>query len=378
MDSLIPDQSPTHSKAGDLPASPVRMAVVCLFSLMSSLGMTTLLGRATDQIWIGHLETVTEVISAPIDSKILSFEVQPGQEVRAGQLIIQLDSAALDQKIEDQSDKIEQLELELKQLEAKANVELSWRLKEIDDDIYGNKLKSADLLREKYLADFTDVAWSNVLSKHSPIQTAAATGLQPLVHSLSTPDEVRIQAMLEQEAAHNASEVYTAQVELLEKRLEELKSIRSSLDEQVRNAHGLPLIRHRLESATRELERLESLRDQSKILAPTYGTVGVFRLDAGAEINKGEPLFEILDRAQQYVTVLVRSRDLPSFQLGGQVNLNFPGEARRKGLISEIPPQITEVRENGESFSQIRITPVSSPWPELPFGSNVEVTLAKE
>jgi hypothetical protein len=76
--------------------------------------------------------------------------------------LLELDSSSLDQEIEKQQEKVRQLELELQQIEAKANVELSWRWKEIDDDIYGNKLKSADLLKEKYLADFSNVAWSEL------------------------------------------------------------------------------------------------------------------------------------------------------------------------------------------------------------------------
>jgi hypothetical protein len=46
--------------------------------------------------------------------------------------------------------------------------------------------------------------------------------------------KLRIRAMLQQEAANNASEVYSAQMQLVENRLTELKSIREDLSEQVR------------------------------------------------------------------------------------------------------------------------------------------------
>jgi multidrug efflux pump subunit AcrA (membrane-fusion protein) len=376
MDSNSLNHTNSATTVEPLPAPRSVMMVVCLVSLFSSLGMTSCLDSSSELVWMGRLETVTETVRAPIDSKIISLVLNSGDAVDAGQRLLKLDSSTLNRQIEIHQEKVRLLELELQQVEAKANVELSWRWKEIDDDIYGNKLKSADLLKEKYLADFSNVAWSELLSNQSPIQTAAAGGLKPFVHDLSVPDEVRIRAMLQQEAANNASEVYSAQMELLEKRLAELKSIRADLTEQVRNAHGIPLLQHRLKLAKTEGNQLEKLRVQSEILSPTYGIVGVFRASAGKHVRKGEPLVEILDRAQEYVTIMVRSRDLPKFHVGKEVAVIFPGEIKRHGLVSEIPPQIAEIREDGQSYSELKITPTDKSWPNLPFGSNVEISLA--
>jgi len=375
------DSNPSKHKTSlpavePLPAPRSVMIVVCLASLFSSLGMTSCLDNSSELIWMGRLETFTEVIRAPHDSKVLSLDLNSGDEVEAGQTLLELDSSSLDQEIEKQQEKVRQLELELQQIEAKANVELSWRWKEIDDDIYGNKLKSADLLKEKYLADFSNVAWSELLNNQSPIQTAAAGGLKPFIHDITTPDETRIRAMLQQEAANNASEVYSAQMQLVENRLTELKSIREDLSEQVRHSHGIPLLQHRLTLAKKEVDRLTELRDQSEVVSPTFGTVGVFRVRSGRTVRQGEPLVEILDRAQEYVTVMVRSRDLPKFEMGMEVAVIFPGEIKRHGLVSEIPPQVSEVREDGQSYSELKITATDKSWPDLPFGSNVEVSLA--
>ena len=376
MDSNPLNHTNSTTMVEPLPAPRSVMIVVCLVSFFSSLGMTNSLDSSSELVWMGRLETVTEVVRAPLDSKIISLALNSGDAVDAGQQILNLDSSTLNRQIEIQQEKIRQLELELQQVEAKANVELSWRWKEIDDDIYGNKLKSADLLKEKYLADFSNVAWSELLSSQSPVQTVAAGGIRPFVHDLSVPDEVRIRAMLQQEAANNASEVYSAQMELLEKRLAELKSIRADLTEQVRNAQGIPLLQHRLKLARTEGDQLEKLRAQSEIVSPTYGIVGVFRASVGKNVRAGEPLVEILDRTQEYVTIMVRSRDLPKFQFGKEVAVIFPGEIKRQGLVSEIPPQIAEIREDGQSYSELKITPTDKSWPNLPFSSNVEISLA--
>ena len=128
--------------------------------------------------------------------------------------------------------------------------------------------------------------------------------------------------------------------------------------------------------AKKEVDRLTELRDQSEVVSPTFGTVGVFRVRSGRTVRQGEPLVEILDRAQEYVTVMVRSRDLPKFEMGMEVAVIFPGEIKRHGLVSEIPPQVSEVREDGQSYSELKITATDKSWPDLPFGSNVEVSLS--
>jgi len=102
----------------------------------------------------------------------------------------------------------------------------------------------------------------------------------------------------------------------------------------------------------------------------------VFRASVGKNVRAGEPLVEILDRTQEYVTIMVRSRDLPKFQFGKEVAVIFPGEIKRQGLVSEIPPQIAEIREDGQSYSELKITPTDKSWPNLPFSSNVEISLA--
>jgi multidrug efflux pump subunit AcrA (membrane-fusion protein) len=362
-------------KREPLPAPPRVMILVCLCSVLSSLGMTNWLDSRSLKVWRGQLETVSDIVVAPLDTRIVSLELSPGDDVKSGDVLVRMDASALDEQIATQMELIEQLKLELQQLEAKADVELSWRIKAIDDDIHANQLKSADLLKEKYLAEFGDVAWSNFLTEDTKIHIVSAQGVKPLIHSLPIPDEARIRAMLQQEAAHNASEVYAAQVEMVEARLNELKTLKAGLPDQIRDKHGIPLVKHKLELAKQKLEQLEERKAQSEIISPAFGTVGLFQKRVGDLVGEGEPLVEILDRAQEFVAVSIPSSDLHLFEVGQEVVVEFPGFDARLGQISVIPPQSSASNERGESCFEVKIAPTDKSWPEVPFGSNVNVAI---
>jgi len=375
MDSESQFSSTSQIEREPLPAPPRVIIVVCLCSVLSSLGMTNWLDSQSLKVWRGRLETVPQLVTAPLDTRIVSLEMNPGEDVKSGDVLVRVDASDLDEQINAQTELIEQLNLELEQLDAKAEVELSWRIKAIDDDIHANQLKSADLLKEKYLAEFGDVAWSNFLTDDSKIQVVSAQGLKPLIHSLPIPDETRIRAILQQEAAHNASEVYSAQVEMVESRLKELKTLKDGLPDQIRDAHGIPLLKHKLEVAAQKLEQLEERRAQTEIASPVFGTVGLFQKRVGDRVAAGEPLVEILDRAQEFISVSIPSSDLHLFEAGQDVIVEFSGFQNRTGRIAVIPPQSSTTNERGESCFEVKITPIDKPWPEVPFGSNVTIAI---
>lgn len=375
MDSESRLSSSNRIQREPLPAPPRVMVLVCLCSVVSSLGMTNWLDSRSLKVWRGQLETVSEIVVAPLDTRIVSLEKKPGEDVRSGDVLVRTDGTALDDQIDAHSELIKELKLELRQLEAQVEVELSSRLKEIDDDIHAGKLKSADLLKEKYLAEFGDVAWSEYLADDSRIHIVSAQGVKPLIHSLPIPDEARIRAMLRQEAARNASEVYAAQVEEVEARLEKLKALKAGLPDRIRDAHGIPLLQHKLVTAERKLEQLEASKARMEITSPAFGTVGLFRKRAGDLVAAGEPLVEILDRAQEFVAVSIPSSDLHLFQVGQEVVVEFAGFDARLGQIAVIPPQSSATNERGESCFEVQITPTDKSWPEVPFGSNVNVAI---
>ena len=86
---------------------------------------------------------------------------------------------------------------------------------------------------------------------------------------------------MRREAARNATEVFSAQVEICDERLEELRRLKAVLPEQIRCANGVDVAAARLEQAKSELARLDEQRAAMRLKAPVSGTVGVFRRSVG-------------------------------------------------------------------------------------------------
>ena len=151
---------------------------------------------------MGRLETFTEVIRAPHDSKVLSLDLNSGDEVEAGQTLLELDSSSLDQEIEKAAGKSSST-----RVGTPTNRGQSQRRTELE----------MERDRRRYLRQQTQVGptcskksiWP--ISAMSPGRNFSIINLrfkqrQPegSSHSFTTsqtPDETRIRAMLQQEAA---------------------------------------------------------------------------------------------------------------------------------------------------------------------------------
>jgi hypothetical protein len=105
--------------------------------------------------------------------------------------------------------------------------------------------------------------------------------------------------------------------------------------------------------------------------------VGVFHKEVGDHVAAYEPIVQLLDEEQPYLLLQIPSRQISDFPPGTLVSLKFPNGAVGKGRVVEIPPQTTEIPGNGTAGSETKIAahidPVGMLWPNIPFGSVVEV-----
>jgi multidrug efflux pump subunit AcrA (membrane-fusion protein) len=357
-----------------LPAPLSRLGILCGCAVFLSVGLTQLLAGARELHWTGNLMTRVEVVMSPYDSRIVAFSVSPGDTIAQGETIAQLDGSSLERELQVHRKEVRRLELELAKAEAQAEVELSWRMKSLDADIHTTRLKSAELLKEKFASQVTDLAWSDFLSNNS-FGLANSSASFPLLSEFPLSMESRIRAVLQQEAAHNATETFSTQIELCDSQLERLERLKGNLPDQIRKSVGLPMLREQLAEAQGEAERLEARLEAVKITSSVHGTAGVFRKQPGDDVAQGEPIVQILDRARQYVSFRVPTRELPHFETGMQLMVIFPGFEPRAGRLQPIPPQSADPSERGETMIDLNVAPVGKPWPEVPFGSTVDIAL---
>ena len=338
-----------------------RAILLTALALAAGIAATFWFERLRYERFPGYLQAHSRSVSAPRDARISEILVKPGTVVSAGQPLVRLQNSGLDQRLEAKQREIESLELELAQSQARLEVELEWRRKNILERIFDAKLKCAQALRHEI---------------ESPLEfNASRIGTWDAPAAVLS---VRKHPLIERTLGEtDPTQTTDSEIRICLNHIQELERMNQDLPEKVSRSMGVDLVQSRLAHAQAELARLEAQKRELTLVAELSGTVGVFRKNAGEHLSASEPIVQLLDEEQPYLLLQVPSRRISDFPPGTIVELRFPGGQKGKGRISEIPPQTSPVSgENGmivETVITVHVEPVGTLWPSLPFGSAVEV-----
>lgn len=364
------------------PAPPIRVFLAVLVALGGGIGLVRCLDDARRDSVTGYLHAERVPIVADRDAVIQQIVAAPGTVVQAGSPLITLADDSLQQEIADKQQEFAALQTELEQAKAKAEIELAWRTKELDEAVFDTKLRSAGFLKDQLAYQVENFAWTSFIENRGNLR--AAVEPDSVFRSVTfedsvTPEESRMRAMLRQGHAQNALEVNSVQVEICDKRLKELEQLRIELPEKVRRAVGVDVAESRLVRAAEELENLKSRQDTLTLKASAYGTVGIYHAQPGEKISAGSPLVELLDPDRRFVIAHVPTDRLGEFTPGTEVRLEFGDGNVRNGRVRDIPPQaqsfgqLTATPEDNQAVLLVRIEPSGKLWPELPIGATVKI-----
>lgn len=378
---LVPQPAPPW------PAPRSRALLLCALALIIGGGVTVVLARTANNATLGYLEAESAEVSAGVSGRIEEVAVAEGARVEPGQKLFVVVDEALESQIAELKKRVDILHRELDQAKAKADLDLKWRMKELESEILQTRLKSAGLLQARLDQEMQQFAWSDYL-KDSLLDQEGLFKLastESIIYPLIVPNppqkESRVRALLQQEAARNAQEVSQAQVELCDARLKELEALKNDLPAQIARSQGVQLAEARLAEATEELSRTESRPRSVDVKASMHGTVGIYKKGKGERVAAGESIVTLLDEERRYLSVQVPSRKAPQFPTGSTVALEFPGGHSRTGRVGTAPPQALVSAANmttlQDSVVPLRIEPVQKLWPELPIGTAVEVRPGK-
>ena len=377
--------TPSDSPPVEAPAPLGRTLLFALFALTAGLGLTNWMDQTGSETLTAILHAHTATIAASRDSHIGQVLADEGQVLTGGQPVVVLADDGFRSRLSQKRLDAATLKVELKQARAKAEVDLDWRIKNLDDEILQTRLKSANLLKEHFTRQIEGIAWQEFLDDYDAGDDAASGDeiFKPVLYRVPAPNETRIRAMLQHEAARNAVEVFAVQVKMCDQRLEELKKLKRELPAKIHRAMGVDVAETRLKQALEEISALDERERELTLSTPTYGTVGVFRKRAGDRVAAGEPIVEILDQDRRFLVLEVPSRQVGGFAAGTVVDLLFPGGEERSGKVRGIPPQTVgslrgdRTLDNRDTLVPVHIDPIDKLWPHIPIGSSVEVTLAK-
>lgn len=388
------NEESTARRGSSPPASLRRMAVFVGGALILGAGLAIWLGSAQPDRHFGFLHSVNETITAGRQARITRLLVKPGQVVAPGTALLTLQDASLEVARIQQQQAIAALEAELHQAQARASVEIADRKAKLEAELFETQIKLAAFEEKRFdqrmalFASENRVMLAQAEERLAQVQIAAAGEMklpfEPLTVSDARQNKPHKRDFLfelqERETTRNKLETSEAQVDLCEDRLEMLKKQLEGVAAQINEAFGVNVIQTRLTSAQASLAKLDAEAPTLTVTASKHGTVGIFNKAAGELIGPRDTIVELFDADQPYVLAEVPTSKLLQFSVGADVNLLFPGNVRRIGTISELPPQAASLPGPGERLAdrggllRIQILPKGKVWPQVPFGTYVEVS----
>lgn len=355
-----------------------RIVLLVLMALVAGGGAAWFLEGKGLPSFHGTIAARTTVIAATQAARVDAVLAKSGQAVVPGDALFQMGDSQLQDRLARKQKEIAQYESDVNRAKATADVELAWRRRELQTEIFETQLKLAALAQEKLNKQVEQIAWKEHLASTDAGELSASNRDNPFraisleVHS---PDERRLQAMLREDAAAASVEGLTAQIALCEERLKKLDSLEKQIESKVIESSGTHAAEMRLASAKQELANLESQSTGLSVVSPTYGLVSAVKLQSGDRVVSGEKLVEILDDQQPHIIAQIPSSLASSLKQGSKVTILFPAEQKRIGIIASIPPQTISIAGLPESVLEIKIEPAGKLWPKLAIGSNVKIQL---
>ncbi len=363
--------SPTFSRR--------RVGLAICLAISAGTGLALILERTGQQSFSGSLEAHKTVVTTNCAAHLHRVSVKTGQTVVSGDPLFQLIDADLEDRLVNKRHEIAEFEAEVVRAKAVAEVELAWRRRELQTEIFEMRLKIATLSQEKLNKQVERIAWKEHLNgsdgKIYSLLTETSTSFRAVSLDVPAADDRRVQAMLREDAADASTEALATQIALCEQRLKSLESLDKELEGKIRASSGVDIAEARCSRAKQELTALEGDVQELTMVSPTYGMIGDVKLHSGDRVPEGSTLVEILDDQHRHVIAQIPSSSAAKVHQGSKVTLLFPMNERRTGVVASISPQMVPVAGAAESALPITIEPAGKLWPKLAIGSNVKVLL---
>jgi len=329
----------------------------------------------------GTLQARSLTITAARPCTVAELLVETGQTVTADTPLVRLYDEKLEARLAHQQRELDRLRAEVTRATAAAEVELGWRRRELQSEVFTAQMTLATLQNERLSRQVEQIAWREHLAS-TPAWTGESASdpfLRPITLSATATGLERLQAVLKEDAAAVAAESLTAKIQLCEARLEELAALQQRLDANVRLSAGVEVAERRVSAAEAELAALQDQQRQLTLRSAGYGVVGLLLRQPGDRLAEGDAILELLDDDQRTVQARVPTERLGGVRVGDEVAVVFPDDIRRTGVVVAIPPQAVAggASSTGTTELQIPIAPRGKLWPKTPIGTRVDVILSR-
>ena len=151
------------------PAPPLRIVAFSMMALFLGVAVVWVFARSAQETFSGHIVSRTTFVTADRAGVVTELIARESDRVTLGDPLLILADEALQDQIDAAHEHVATLTAALSQAEAAANVELAWRMKEIDEDITATQLQAAGFLKEKFNYEMERSMWADVLASHETV-----------------------------------------------------------------------------------------------------------------------------------------------------------------------------------------------------------------
>jgi multidrug efflux pump subunit AcrA (membrane-fusion protein) len=368
-----------RSSDPDRPASLFRTLSMTTAALVLSVVVTGMVAQRGEMRFTGVLNAEVSRLSAPADGIVEWMEVKPGQIVLPGTELFIIRDTQLEERIHKAKLTLDGFRIDLAAAAARAELEIQQRTTTLDSEAFDTELTLTGLLQQQFQHDFESTALGDYIDLFDAL---ASTEIPPVnLKLLAMPDKSqdfdRLRAMIERSEVENSLEALQTRIDLCEARLRELRDAIDALPTRVEAAHRIPVIQASIDSTTAQLQELQSLEAERAVNSPIYGMAGVLRVQELEAVSEGDLLVEIFDRDREFVSVSLPMSLVATLEAGQEVTLHFPNDEERHGKIDSIPPQLMAEQSGpaSEATFLVKVRSTGKPWPTLPIGSALEVSI---
>ncbi len=364
--------------------SRFRLWSIALLSISLGIATNRWMYANSNLSYIGTLQVKSTAVRAPVEGILQQWVVEEGAQVDPQILLCKLSDDKLARQIESQQREVARLDARLKTLQAEVDVKLHKHLRELDSDIYATQLQTADLLQKKYFHEIEVMAWREARDqkKKEPFDGEKFASLEPVINSLSgsgsssSLTDTKIDNLLKEEAALNAFEVATEQLEICSQRLKELQLQKKRLIEKMKQANGISETEIQLSQAEAELEDLKRRQKLQQVYSTDQGTIANFRYHAGEKVAAGEVIADLYQMNDAYIVAYIPCSAMQKFELESTVKCLFPNGEKRTGIVTHVAittEQSADAAQGNTPAVPVRIEQTGALWPSIPVGGRVSI-----
>ncbi len=290
-----------------------------------------------------HETTLVSVVGG----KVIQVSVRPGQAVKAGEVLGQLDPGPLQEKVGSAQSDLQVAQAWLEQLLAgpspvqlaAAEASLLSAQASLDQLLAGPPASDLEAARLNVEAAKNqlwaaqaqrDAVRGNPSSSQAQIDFAEA---QVLSAQVAVEQAVLQQRKLAQPPS--AAELATAESQVMQAQAQVEQLTAGPSDAEVRQAEAA------VQAAERALNRARAEQKAATLIAPFDGIVLEVTTAAGEMVATGSPLIRLADGSALEVEVRVIEEDLPLVEVGQRVELYFDAQpdAQAQGRVARIVPE---------------------------------------